>query len=144
MLITACDMLVAFASLLQGIPAAICLLDSSACFPNWSNGIYFPISGNFYICSVFHTVVLSVKKQSTLKPDSIGSTKKVYLVLLIGLGLWTVSCLIGFSRDLLALIKELELYMDNQSCSAQWAKLLCLSSTAVIVNGIFSKLIGNL
>ena len=64
MLITACDMLTAFGSLLQGIPAVICLLDGSARFPNWSNGIYFPISGNFYQCSVFYTVVLSVKKNN--------------------------------------------------------------------------------
>ena len=56
MLIAAFDMIQALGSVLKGIPALICLLNSQATVPRWLNVFHFPLAGTSYICSVFFNV----------------------------------------------------------------------------------------
>ena len=128
-LIAAFDMIQAFGSILKGIPALICLLNSQATVPRWLNVFHFPLAGTSYICSVFFNVVLSATKTINIRnPFYRINRTAVHVVLIIGACVWTVTAVVGFID---ALLNSSTFVKDDGMCPDQWLKLMEGTSTFV-------------
>ena len=129
MLIAVLDMTVAFGTVLEAIPAIICLVNSKAKIR--TNLWYFPIAGTSYIVSVFANAVLSVTKTISIRDPFARVNRRAIILTLIGVtGFWVIFAVAGFTTVSTMDIQEYPDYYnpyvwtDSTLCSHQWDKII--------------------
>ena len=131
MLIAILDMILAFGTVLEAIPAIICLNSSQA--EIHTNLLYFPIAGTSYIISVSTNAVLSVTKTISIRnPFARINKTAVYSILIIISSFWIISIALGFTATSLDLYydwfnntrwENYTLWENDTLCADQWFKM---------------------
>jgi hypothetical protein len=126
MIIATCDMLMAFGSIFNAVPAIKCIIYPKVPQASWLDGLYFPVERTSYICSVYFTAVLSVTKTINIT-DPFRRINKitVYVILLLGTCFWVVISTADFA---IGMKSEGPHDPHGNNCSVQWEKLLNVNS----------------